>query len=165
MARFYGHELSILVKMYAASRKFWILTPFVVWNFNDLFLDFDVPLQATICTGKKNLVGGLWWGGLTFDEHFLTYKGSLSIPPNGKPCKQKFLAERQSQGTSTNNFCHKSLPSFLKLVSTIFIKFLFFSPKDSYSKTMKSFLFDLESSFHSQDIQILVIFSLSYHTF
>ena len=63
---------------------------------------------------EKNLVGGLWWGGLTFDEHFLTYKGSLSIPHNGKPWKQKFVAERQSQETSTNNFCHTDFIHYVK---------------------------------------------------
>ena len=55
--------------------------------------------------------------------------------------------------------------AFLKPVSTIFINFLFFSPNDRPLKTMKFFLFHLKSSFHSQDIQIFVIFSLPFHTF
>ena len=55
--------------------------------------------------------------------------------------------------------------AFLKLLSTIFIIFFFFSPNDRPLKTMKFFLFHLKSSFHSQDAQIFVIFSLPLHSF
>ena len=50
----------------------------------------------------------------------------------------------------------------LKLVSAIFIKFLFFSPNDSPMKNYeKCFLFYLKSSFRSRDIQFFVFLSFS----
>ena len=55
--------------------------------------------------------------------------------------------------------------TFLKLVSAIFDQILIFAPNDSTSKTEKSFLFHLKSSFHSRDIQIYVIFPLPSHNF
>ena len=53
----------------------------------------------------------------------------------------------------------------LKLVSDIFIKFLFFHQIIVLQKLWKVFLFHLKSSFHSQDFQIFLIFSLSFHNF
>ena len=54
----------------------------------------------------------------------------------------------------------------LKLVSAIFSGIFIFSRNDSPSKTVKKcFLFHLKSSFHSRDIQIFVIFPISFHTF
>ena len=54
----------------------------------------------------------------------------------------------------------------LKLVSSIFCQIFIFSSNDSPSKTMKNaFLFHRECSFCSGDIQIFVIFSLSFQTF
>ena len=59
-----------------------------------------------------------------------------------------------------------TLNEILKLVSAIFYQIFTFSPNYSPSKTMKNvFLFHLKSSSCSQDIQILVIFSLPFHTF
>ena len=46
----------------------------------------------------------------------------------------------------------------LKLVFAIFYEIFIFSANDSPSKTEKYFLFHPKSSFHSQDIQIFVIF-------
>ena len=48
---------------------------------------------------------------------------------------------------------------FLNLVSANFYEIFIFSPNDSFSKNCD--LFDLKSSFCSQDIQIFVIFALS----
>ena len=54
----------------------------------------------------------------------------------------------------------------LKLVSAIFYEIFIFSPNDIPSKTVeKYFLFHLKSTFHSQDIQMFVIFPLPFHTF
>ena len=55
--------------------------------------------------------------------------------------------------------------SGLKLVSGIFYQFFIFSPNDSSSKTMQSFLFHLKISFCSQDIQFFVIFPIPFRTF
>ena len=55
--------------------------------------------------------------------------------------------------------------SCLKLVSTIFYQFFIFSSNDSPSKTEKSFLFHLKSSFRSRDIQIFVFFPHPFHFF
>ena len=53
----------------------------------------------------------------------------------------------------------------LNLVSAIFYQ-CFISPNDGPSKTVKNvFLFHLKSSFRSRDIQVFVIFPLSFHTF
>ena len=49
---------------------------------------------------------------------------------------------------------------FLKPASAIFY-FLFFSPNDSPSKTIKKLLF--HGSFSSKDIPYIAIFSLSFH--
>ena len=54
---------------------------------------------------------------------------------------------------------------FLKLVSAIFYQKIFFSPNDSPSKTEKCFLFHLKSTFHSQEIQLYVIFPLPFLIF
>ena len=54
----------------------------------------------------------------------------------------------------------------LKLVSAVFYQIFIFSPNDSLSKTIKNvFLFNLKSSFRSQDVQIFVFFSLPFHIF
>ena len=53
------------------------------------------------------------------------------------------------------------MPCFLKLVSAIFIKFLFFHQMIAFSNYEKCFLFHLKSSFHSKDIQIFVFLSFS----
>ena len=54
---------------------------------------------------------------------------------------------------------------FLKLCPLFFYQIFIFSPHDSPSKTMKSVLFHLKSSFRSLDIQIFVIFPFPFHTF
>ena len=56
-------------------------------------------------------------------------------------------------------------PKDFKLVSTIFIKFLFFHHMIALQIYEKCFLFNLKSSFRSRDIQIFVFFSLPLHTF
>ena len=54
----------------------------------------------------------------------------------------------------------------LKLVSAIFYCFFYFFTKwQPFKNYKKCFLFHLQGSFHSQDIQIFVIFSLPFHTF
>ena len=53
----------------------------------------------------------------------------------------------------------------LKLVSTIFIKSLFFIKWEPFKNCEKCFLFHLKSSFRSRDIQIFVIFPLPFHAF
>ena len=60
----------------------------------------------------------------------------------------------------------RSIHYRLKLVSVIFYEVFIFSSNDGPLKTMKilKFLFHLRSSFHSRDIQIFVIFSLSFLT-
>ena len=55
--------------------------------------------------------------------------------------------------------------NILKLLSSIFYQIFIFSPNDSPLKTEKCFLFHLKSSFRSRDIQVFVVFSLSFHTF
>ena len=56
-------------------------------------------------------------------------------------------------------------PKDFKLVSAIFIKFLFFHQMIALQIYEKCFLFNLKSSFRSRDIQIFVFFSLPLHTF
>ena len=54
----------------------------------------------------------------------------------------------------------------LTQMSTIFYQIFIFSPYDSLLKTIKNvFFLHLKGSFHSQDIQIFVIFSLPFHIF
>ena len=50
-------------------------------------------------------------------------------------------------------------------IKAIFYQIFIISSNDRPSKTMKSFLFYLKSSFRPQDIHIFVIFSLPFHTF
>ena len=47
----------------------------------------------------------------------------------------------------------------------MFYQFFIFSPNDIPSKTEKYFLFHIKSSFRSQDIQIFIIFFLTFRTF
>ena len=51
---------------------------------------------------------------------------------------------------------HSSMPAYLKLVSAIFIKFLFFRRMIALQKLRNYFLFHLKSSFRSRDIQNFV---------
>ena len=60
-------------------------------------------------------------------------------------------------------FMHFTNQTTLKLVSVIFYQIFIFSQNDSPLKTI--FLFQLKSSFCSQDIQIFVIFFFPFHTF
>ena len=48
----------------------------------------------------------------------------------------------------------------LKLVSAIFIKFLFFQQMIAFQSIWKCFLFHLKSSFRSRDVQFFVFFPL-----
>ena len=63
-AGFHGYELSVLVKMHVTSMvktflKFqWKSAHFVVWNFIDVFLDFNAPFQVITWEIKM-------WEGLT----------------------------------------------------------------------------------------------------
>ena len=61
--------------------------------------------------------------------------------------------------------CLTRIEVILKLVPAIFYQIFILSPNDGPSKTEKCFLFHLESSFLSQDIQVFVIFSLPFYTF
>ena len=52
----------------------------------------------------------------------------------------------------------------LKLVSAIFLSnFYFFIKWQTFKNYAKCFLFHIKTSFHSQDTQIFVIFSLPFH--
>ena len=50
-------------------------------------------------------------------------------------------------------------------MSAVFYEIVIFSSNDRPSKTAKTFLFYLKSSFCAQDIQIFVILPLPSHTF
>ena len=57
-----------------------------------------------------------------------------------------------------------SMIDCLKLVSPLFHQIFIFSPNESLRNYEKCFFFYLKSPFHSQDVQIFVIFPLLFHT-
>ena len=95
-------------------------------------------------------------------------KGKSAIPPlfsrqKALPSasdKANLLAKNFSKNSNLDDSGIKTyLTNWLKLVSAIFYEIVIFSTNDSPLKTMKNvFLFHLNSSFCSQDIQIFVIF-------
>ena len=99
--------------------------------------------------------------------HFSCLISELSV-------QQREGIERKSRSNSVdlNNFDHYLTlwclvvtkdHAYLKLVSAIFVIFLFFHQMTALQK--KFFLFHLKSSFCSWDIQFFVIISLTFYTF
>ena len=67
---------------------------------------------------------------------------------------------------SRGNFSGANFMLIVKACVRYVLSNFYFSPNDSPSKTMKNvFLFNLKSSFRSQDIQIFVVFSFPSHAF
>ena len=89
-----------------------------------------------------------------------------ALGPQTRCPKKLFSSVYFKQYTEWYVICKYAESSRVKACVRYFYQIFIFSPNGSPLKPIKNvFLFHLKSSFHSQNIQIFVIFSFPFHTF